>query len=78
MILSFLLAVVTIVSIATFRMQPFTYSGANRNRQGEFQYLPFQGADPYDSVTTWTMTLKPNRWILDQRTLALRRSATAG
>src|SRR6516225_711179 len=49
LILSFLLAVVTIVSIATFRMQP-VYSTTARieiDRENS-NVLPFQGADSYE------------------------------
>ena len=49
LILSFLLAVVTIVSIATFRMQP-VYTATSRIEidKESSNYLPFQGADSYD------------------------------
>src|SRR6476661_9228542 len=49
LILSFLLAVVTIVTIATFRMQP-VYSTTARieiDRENS-NVLPFQGADSFD------------------------------
>src|SRR5207302_11248801 len=51
LILSFLLAVVTIVSIATFRMQP-VYSTTARveiDRENS-NVLPFQGAESFDYV----------------------------
>src|SRR5215469_12285277 len=49
LILSFLLAVVTIVSIATFRMQPvYTASARIEIDRENMNYLPFQGGDPYD------------------------------
>src|SRR5215467_2587010 len=51
LILSFLIAVVTIVSIATFRMQP-VYSTMARleiDRENS-NLLPFQGADSFDYV----------------------------
>src|ERR1700716_393293 len=48
LILSFLLAVVTIVSIATFRMQP-VYVATTRIELGRenTNILPFQGTDSY-------------------------------
>ena len=49
LILSFLLAVVTIVSIATFRMKPvYTASAKMEIDQENTNILPFQGADSYD------------------------------
>src|SRR6516164_10045343 len=49
LILSFLVAVVTIVSIATFRMQPvyLTTARVEIDRENS-NILPFQGADSYD------------------------------
>src|ERR1700752_1755233 len=50
LILSFMLAVVTIVTIATFRMQPVYVATARVEIDREnSNYLPFQGADSYDS-----------------------------
>src|SRR5437660_11057549 len=52
LILSFLLAVVTIVSIATFRMQPvYTTSARIEIDRENSSYLPFQDADAYDFMT---------------------------
>src|SRR5437016_13278245 len=52
LMLSFLLAVVTIVSIATFRMQPvYTTSARIEIDRENSSYLPFQGADAYDFMT---------------------------
>src|SRR6201998_410492 len=49
LILSFLLAVVTIVSIATFRMQPvYTTTARIEIDRENTNVLPFQGADSYD------------------------------
>src|ERR1700748_531498 len=49
LILSFLLAVVTIVSIATFRMQPvYTTTARIEIDRENTSVLPFQGADSYD------------------------------
>jgi len=49
LIVSFMLAVVTIVSIATFRMQP-VYVATTRIELGRenANILPFQGTDSYD------------------------------
>src|SRR5216683_4412199 len=49
LILSFLLAVVTIVSIATFRMRPVYVASARIEIDREnSNILPFQGMDSYD------------------------------
>ena len=51
LILSFLLTVVTIVSIATFRMRPVYVARATIEIDRENNnILPFQGADSYDSM----------------------------
>src|SRR5437660_10385124 len=51
LILSFLLTVVTIVSIATFRMRPVYIARATIEIDREnTSILPFQGADDYDSM----------------------------
>src|SRR5271165_923632 len=48
-ILSFLMAVVTIVSIATFRMKPVYVSSAKMEIDREnTNILPFQGTDSFD------------------------------
>src|SRR5881227_3599043 len=52
LIVSFLLAVVTIVSIATFRMKPVYVTTARIEIDREnSNILPFQGADVYDLMT---------------------------
>src|SRR5229473_2494256 len=79
LILSFLLAVVTIVSIATFRMQP-VYSTSARieiDRENS-NYLPFQGADPYDSVTDLDNYIETQSRILTSETLALQTIRSSG
>src|ERR1043165_8750601 len=49
LILSFMLAVVSIVAIATFRMQPvYTTSARIEIDRENSNILPFQGADSYD------------------------------
>jgi len=48
LILSFLLGVVTIVSVATFRMKPVYVANAKIEIDKEnSNILPFQGGDPY-------------------------------
>src|SRR6202142_4791847 len=50
LILSFMLAVVTIVSIATFRMQPVYVATARIEiDRDSSNILPFQGNDSYDA-----------------------------
>src|SRR5215470_4685937 len=52
LILSFLLAVVTIVSIATFRIQPvYTATARIEIDRENTNLLPFPGADSYDYIT---------------------------
>src|SRR5436190_12237976 len=70
LILSFLLAVVTIVSIATFRMQP-VYSTTARveiDRENS-NYLPFQGSDSYDFMTDLDNYIETQSRILTSETL---------
>src|SRR5437588_11069562 len=52
LILSFMLAVVSIVSIATFRMQPvFTATARIEIDRENSNILPFQGTDSYDYMS---------------------------
>src|SRR6266481_2076889 len=79
LILSFLLAVVTIVSIATFRMQPVYVTAARIEIDREnSNYLPFQGADPYDSVTDLDNYIETQSRILTSETLALQTIRNSG
>src|SRR5258708_11459065 len=79
LILSFLLAVVTIVSIATFRMQPVYVTAARIEIDREnSNYLPFQGADPYDSVTDLDNYIETQSRILTTETLALQTIRNSG
>src|SRR5215468_3641436 len=79
LILSFLLAVVTIVSIATFRMQP-VYSTTARieiDRENS-NVLPFQGADSYDYIMDSDNYIETQAKILTSETLALHTVRSTG
>jgi polysaccharide biosynthesis transport protein len=73
LILSFLLAVVTIVSIATFRMKP-VYVATTRieiDRENS-NILPFQGMDSYDYMMDLENYIETQSKILTSETLALQ------
>jgi polysaccharide biosynthesis transport protein len=73
LILSFLLAVVTIVAIATFRMQP-VYVATTRielDRENA-NILPFQGTDSYDVLMDLDNYIETQSKILTSETLALQ------
>src|ERR1700704_3066705 len=73
LILSFLLAVVTIVAIATFRMQP-VYVATTRielDRENA-NILPFQGTDSYDILMDLENYIETQSKILTSETLALQ------
>ena len=79
LILSFLLAVVTIVAIATFRMQP-VYVATSRieiDRENA-NILPFQGADSYDFMMDLENYIETQAKILTSETLALQTIRNAG
>src|SRR6267143_6083547 len=79
LILSFLLAVVTIVAIATFRMQP-VYVATTRiemDRENS-NILPFQGADSYDFVMDLDNYIETQSKILTSETLALQTIRNGG
>src|ERR1700675_2166250 len=82
LVLSFMLAVVTIVSIATFRMQP-VYVASTRieiDRENN-NILPFQGTDSYDYMMDLENYIETQSKILTSETLALqtiRSGALAG
>jgi len=79
LILSFLLAVVTIVSIATFRMQP-VYSTMGRieiDRENS-NVLPFQGADSYDYMLDSDNYIETMSKILTSETLAFQTIRSSG
>src|SRR5260370_26684208 len=65
LILSFMLSVVTIVSIATFRMQPVYVATARIEIDREnANILPFQGADSYDYMMDLENYIEPHSNIL--------------
>jgi succinoglycan biosynthesis transport protein ExoP len=72
LIIFFLLAVVTIVAIATFRMQP-VYVATSRielDRENA-NILPFQGSDSYDFMIDLENYIETQSKILTSETLAL-------
>src|ERR1700690_4582108 len=73
LIVSFMLAVVTIVSIATFRMQP-VYVATTRIELGRenANILPFQGTDSYDYMLDLENYIETQSKILTSETLALQ------
>jgi polysaccharide biosynthesis transport protein len=73
LILSFMLAVVTIVSIATFRMHP-VYVASTRIELGRenANILPFQGTDSYDYMLDLENYIETQSKILTSETLALQ------
>ena len=73
LVLSFMLAVVTIVSIATFRMQP-VYVASTRIELGRenSNILPFQGTDSYDYLMDVENYMETQSKILTSETLALQ------
>jgi polysaccharide biosynthesis transport protein len=73
LILSFLVAVVTIVSIATFRMKPVYSATAKLEIDREnTNILPFQGADSYDFMMDLDNYIETQSRILTSETLALQ------
>ena len=73
LILSFMLSVVTIVSIATFRMQPVYVATARIEIDKENEnILPFQGGDPYDYMMDSDNYIETQAKILTSETLALQ------
>src|SRR5713101_3745951 len=73
LILSFILAVVSIVSIGTFRMQP-VYVASSRieiDRENS-NILPFQGTDSYDYMVDLENYIETQSKILTSETLALQ------
>src|SRR5579863_2653869 len=79
LILSFLLAVVTIVTIATFRMQPVYVATARIEMDREnTNILPFQGADSYDYMMDVENYIETQSKILTSETLALQTIRNTG
>src|SRR5438477_7101240 len=72
LILSFMLSVVTIVSIATFRMQPVYVATARIEIDREnANILPFQGAESYEYMMDLENYIETQSKILTSETLAL-------
>jgi len=79
LILSFMLAVVTIVAIATFRMQPVYIATARVEIDREnANILPFQGADSYDFMMDSENYIETQTKILTSVTLALQTIRNSG
>ncbi len=79
LILSFLLAVVTIVSIATFRMRPVYVASAKIEIEREnTSYLPFPGVDSYDFMLDLENYIETQSKILTSETMALQTIRSAG
>lgn len=79
LILSFLFAVVTIVSIATFRMRPVYIATATIEIDREnTNLLPFQGADSYDYMMDLDNYIDTQSKILTSETLALQTIRNSG
>lgn len=79
LIVSFLVAVVTIVSIATFRMQPVYVTTARIEIDREnTSILPFQGADSYDYMADLDNYIETQSRILTSETLALQTIRNSG
>jgi succinoglycan biosynthesis transport protein ExoP len=73
LILSFVLAVVTVVAIATFRMQPVYVATARIEIDREnANILPFQGAESYDFMMDLENYIETQTKILTSETLALQ------
>src|ERR1700739_3172752 len=79
LILSFLLAVVTIVSVTTFRMRPVYVASAKIEIDREnTNILPFQGADSYDYMMDLDNYIETQSRILTSETLALQTIRNSG
>jgi succinoglycan biosynthesis transport protein ExoP len=79
LILSFMLAVVTIVAIATFRMQPVYIATARVEIDHEnANILPFPGVDSYDVMMDSENYIETQTKILTSETLALQTIRNSG
>jgi succinoglycan biosynthesis transport protein ExoP len=79
LVLSFMLAVVTIVAIATFRMQPVYIATARIEIDREnANILPFQGSDSYDFMMDLENYIETQSKILTSETLGLQTIRNAG
>jgi succinoglycan biosynthesis transport protein ExoP len=73
LILTFLLTVVTVVTIATFKMMPVYEAAARVEVDKESQYmLPFQQVDSYDEFMDMENYIETQSKILQSETLALQ------
>src|SRR5947199_6772322 len=73
LILSFMLAVVSITAIGTFRMQPVYIATARIEIDREnSNILPFQGTDSYDYMVDLENYIETQSKILTSETLALQ------
>jgi capsular exopolysaccharide synthesis family protein len=78
-ILSFVLAVVTIVSIATFRMKPVYVTSAKLEiERDNTNILPFQGADAYEYMMDLDNYIETQSRVLTSETLALQTIRNTG
>jgi polysaccharide biosynthesis transport protein len=79
LILSFVLAVVTIVSVATFKMQPVYVATARIEiDRDSSNILPFQGNDSYDASMDLDNYIETQSKVLTSETLALQTIRNAG
>src|SRR5579863_7671114 len=79
LILSFLLTVVTIVSVATFRMRPVYVAKSTIEIDREnSNILPFQGTDSYDYMMDLENYIETQSRILTSETLALETVRNSG
>lgn len=79
LIVAFLLTVVTVVSIATFRMQPVFETKARIEIDRETSnILPFQGTDSYDLFVDSENYIETQSKILMSETLAMQTIRTVG
>src|SRR5215469_14319286 len=79
LILAFLLSVVTIVSIATFRMRPVYIAKATVEVDREnTNILPFQGTDSYDYMMDLDNYIETQAKVLTSETLALQTIRNSG
>jgi polysaccharide biosynthesis transport protein len=79
LILSFMLTVVTIVSVATFRMLPVYVASAKLEIDRESSnILPFQGTDSYDYMMDTDNYIETQTRILTSETMALQTIRNSG
>ncbi len=79
LILSFMLTVVTVVSVATFRMRPVYVASAKIELDREnTNILPFQGADSYDYMMDMENYIETQSKILTSETMALQTIRSSG